>query len=80
MTSPKELETLNSKIGEPVAESTRKPTSKFQRVTIKDIGASHSDLNTVGFSESSTDVTSSGEKSSQNTERNSRKQKKPIEN
>ena len=61
VTSPKELETLNSKIGEPVAESTRKPTSKFQRVTIKDIGASHSDLNTVGFSESSTDVTSSGE-------------------
>ena len=50
VTSPRELDTLQSKMGEPVAESTRKP--KFQRVKIKDLGASYSDLNTLDFSDS----------------------------
>ena len=60
VTSPRELDTLHtlqSKIGVPVAESTRKP--KFQRVKIKDLGASYSDLNTLDFSDST--ITSSEE-------------------
>ena len=42
VTSPREVNTLESKAEIPAAESTRK--SKFQRVRIKDIGASFSDL------------------------------------
>ena len=57
VTSPRELDTLPSKLGEPVAESTRK--SKFQRVRIKDLGANYSDLNTLDFGNST--ITSSGE-------------------
>ena len=57
VTSPRELDTLQSKVGEPVAESTRKP--KFQRVKIRDLGASYSDLNTLDFSDST--ITSSEE-------------------
>ena len=57
VTSPRELDTLQSKIGVPIAESTRKP--KFQRVRIQDLGASYSDLNTLDFSDST--ITSSEE-------------------
>ena len=57
VTSPRELDTLQSKLGVPIAESTRKP--KFQRVRIKDLGASYSDLNTLDFSDST--ITSSEE-------------------
>ena len=64
VTSPRELDTLPSKLGEPVAESTRK--SKFQRVKIKDLGASYSDLNTLDFSDST--ITSSEETNQINDE------------
>ena len=62
--SPRELDTLPSKLEEPVAESTRKP--KFQRVKIKDLGASYSDLNTLDFSDST--ITSSEETNQINDE------------
>ena len=55
VSSPKEVNTLESKTDIPVAESTRK--SKFQRVTIKNIGASFSDLENGNISEST--ITSS---------------------
>ena len=54
------MQTPKSQDEVPLAESTRKK-SKFSRVTIKDLGASHSDLNTVGFSESSTDIATSSD-------------------
>ena len=55
VTSPREVDTLESKAEIPVAESTRK--SKFQRVKIKDIGASFSDLENGNISGST--ITSS---------------------
>ena len=58
--SPQEVQTPKSQDEVPLAESTRKK-NKFSRVTIKDLGASHSDLNTVGFSESSTDIATSSD-------------------
>ena len=58
--SPQEVQTPKSQDEVPLAESTRKK-NKFSRVTIKDLGASHSDLNTVGFSESSTDISTSSD-------------------
>ena len=54
-TSPREIDTLESKAEIPVAESTRK--SKFQRVKIKNIGASFSDLENGNISGST--ITSS---------------------
>ena len=55
VSSPKEVNTLESKTDIPIAESTRK--SKFQRVKIKNIGASFSDLENGNISEST--ITSS---------------------
>ena len=58
--TPKDVKSPESQAGIPLAESTRKKEG-FQRVTIKDLGASHSDLGTIGFSESSTDAATSSE-------------------
>ena len=58
--TPKDVKSPESQAGVPLAESTRKKEG-FQRVTIKDLGASHSDLGTIGFSESSTDAATSSE-------------------
>ena len=55
VTSPREVNTLESKAEIPVAESTRK--SKFQRVRVKNIGASFSDLENGNISGST--ITSS---------------------
>ena len=55
VTSPREVNTLESKAEIPAAESTRK--SKFQRVRIKNIGASFSDLENGNISGST--ITSS---------------------
>ena len=60
VTSPKDVKTPQSGDEVPQAESTRKKT-KFRRVTIKDLGASFSDLNTIGFSETSTDIATSSD-------------------
>ena len=58
VTSPREIDTLESKAEIPIAESTRK--SKFQRVKIKNIGASFSDLENGNIS-GSTITSSSGD-------------------
>ena len=61
--TPQDVQTPQSQLEVPIAESTRKK-SKYSRVTIKDLGASHSDLNNVGLTESSTDATTSSEEAS----------------
>ena len=58
--SPKDIKSPESQAGVPVAESTRKKEG-FHRVTIKDLGASHSDMDTIGLMESSTDAATSSE-------------------
>ena len=58
--TPKDVKSPENQADVPLAESTRKKEG-FQRVTIKDLGASHSDLGTIGFSESSTGAATSSE-------------------
>ena len=58
--SPEDVKSPESQAGIPMAESTRKKEG-FHRVTIKNLGASHSDIDTIGFTESSTDAATSSE-------------------